>query len=80
MEVHILSFGITREIIGTSDFAFHVKEESTVLNLKNILIQKYPTLKTLNSLNIAVNGHYQNDHFMLSPNDEIALIPPVSGG
>ena len=49
-------------------------------NLLKQLIKQYPTLKELNSIAIAVNGNYSNTDTIVSSGDEIALIPPVSGG
>jgi molybdopterin synthase sulfur carrier subunit len=40
----------------------------------------YPNLKGLKSLLIAVNNEYAEDSVELLESDEIALIPPVSGG
>jgi molybdopterin converting factor small subunit len=48
--------------------------------LRNQLISAYPQLRDLRSLFIAVNLKYANDEALLTENDEIALIPPVSGG
>jgi len=40
----------------------------------------YPKLKDIKSLLVAVNSEYAESNLVLSENDEIALIPPVSGG
>jgi molybdopterin synthase sulfur carrier subunit len=37
-------------------------------------------MKTIRSFMIAVNGEYSDPEQVLSANDEIAVIPPVSGG
>jgi len=34
----------------------------------------------LDSVAVAVNSEYANDNHLINVNDEIALIPPVSGG
>ena len=77
----ILLFGITREIVGKQ--AIKVTETptlETVADLKCWLFGQYPALKELKSLAIAVDSEYAEDAQALSPGQEIALIPPVSGG
>ncbi len=72
-------FGITREIVGSPILEVNEALES-VGQLKEYMRTTYPRIKGLNSLLIAVNSEYANDEIVLKPTDEIALIPPVSGG
>ena len=78
----VLFFGIARDIANTGSMAIEKSQTSasTVGELRSYLQTKFPELKKLSSLAIAVNENYAEDNFTLSPNDEIALIPPVSGG
>jgi len=79
----ILLFGITRDIIGKPALEVKQKEAealASVEQLKSFLLKQYPGLKNLASMAIAVNSEYATDHTVLNQNDEIALIPPVSGG
>ncbi|MFB9862184.1 MoaD/ThiS family protein [Rufibacter immobilis] len=80
--MEILLFGITREIVGHSALRVPPGEEAlhTVGDLKNWLASRYPELKKLSSLAVAVDSEYALDDQPLSPQNEIALIPPVSGG
>jgi len=42
---------------------------------------KYPELATINNvLSIAVNAEYVDGNTILNSGDEVAFIPPVSGG
>lgn len=75
----IKAFGITREIVGTREMELTLSG-GTVGALRQQLISSYPRLKDLNSLMIAVNNEYADDLIQLAEEDEIALIPPVSGG
>jgi sulfur-carrier protein len=75
----IKAFGITKDILGGKETVIELKG-NTVEELKRELYGKYPQLLTLRSLYIAVNNDYADDAMQLSANDEIALIPPVSGG
>ncbi|MGB5648313.1 MAG: MoaD/ThiS family protein [Muriicola sp.] len=79
----ILLFGITRDIVGNASFSIPVNESSTLENvgeLKMYLTDQFPAFNELSSLAIAVNSNYATDSTLIAANDEIALIPPVSGG
>jgi molybdopterin synthase sulfur carrier subunit len=80
MNLKILTFGIARDIVGGSTFSFTTAEGTTVAQLKQQLLDHYPTFGNLSSLLIAVNEEYGDDETVISENDDIALIPPVSGG
>ncbi|MCB0497493.1 MAG: MoaD/ThiS family protein [Cyclobacteriaceae bacterium] len=71
-------FGITREIVGGP--ILEVDGIGTVGELKAFMMSTYPRIKKLNSLMVAVNSEYAKEDLALHENDEIALIPPVSGG
>ena len=43
-------------------------------------MERYPALRELSSLALAVNQAYARDKDPVHESDEIALIPPVSGG
>ncbi|APU11497.1 MoaD/ThiS family protein [Cellulophaga lytica] len=79
----ILLFGITKDIIGSSVLDvtnFTTNTQKTVGDLHTYLQEKYPDLKKLSSLAIAVNNAYAEHNSILNDTDEVALIPPVSGG
>lgn len=79
----ILLFGVTKDIVGSSilDVSnFTTKKEKTVGQLHQYLQEKYPDFKKLSSLAIAVNSAYAEHNITLKETDEIAIIPPVSGG
>ena len=79
-KMKILAFGIAREIMGGSSIEMDIAENATVTDLKQLLTTQYPRLNRLNSFLIAVNMEYAQPHQILKSTDEIALIPPVSGG
>ena len=79
----VLLFGITRDIVGNT--SLHIPSDKTktlgsVGQLKTYLSELFPALKDLSSLAVAVNSNYASDKTPISEKDEIALIPPVSGG
>jgi len=75
----IKAFGITKDILGGREIAVEV-DADTVADLRQYLNSRYPQLTGLKSLLIAVNSNYAEDARLLEESDEIALIPPVSGG
>ena len=80
MKITVLNFGITKEIIGTNELTFDLQDGNSVANLRQYLYENYPNLKKLRSLAIAVNQAYASENQLIQSSDEIALIPPVSGG
>jgi sulfur-carrier protein len=75
----IKAFGITKDLLGGREATIEIKGQ-TVGDLRNALNERYPQLMGLRSLFIAVNNDYADENILLSTSDEIALIPPVSGG
>lgn len=80
MKCTIKAFGISRDILGQRETIMEVSEGCTVAELKAMLFHRFPRLQGLRSLFVAVNSEYANDTRLLAAGDEIALIPPVSGG
>ncbi len=80
MKLTIALFGITKEIVGTSQLVYELHEGYKVDSLLGKLYQDYPKLQNLKSLLVAVNSEYAENEQVLNEQDEIALIPPVSGG
>ncbi len=80
MKLNLLLFGITRDIMGESPLTYEVPTGTTTSQLLDQLHQHYPALKDLRSVLLAVNSAYGHSEQILNENDEIALIPPVSGG
>ncbi|MFW2377879.1 MoaD/ThiS family protein [Cellulophaga baltica] len=78
----VLLFGIAKDIIGASEFEVPAqpKHPSTVKELKDVLVVLFPEFGTLSSLAIAINSEYAEENALLYSTDEIAIIPPVSGG
>ncbi|HEY9002847.1 MAG TPA: MoaD/ThiS family protein [Mucilaginibacter sp.] len=80
MKVNVLAFGIAKDIFGSSSVEVELPENGTTHNLKQLLEESYPRLKHLVSYMVAVNNEYASDTGLLTEMDEIAVIPPVSGG
>lgn len=80
MKLNVLAFGIAKDIFGGSSLNINLPEGSTTAELKTTLEAAYPRLKQLASYMVAVNNEYADDAGLLTERDEIAIIPPVSGG
>ncbi len=77
----ILLYGIAKDIVGSSfieDPSFETAK--TVAELRKVLISKFPEFEKLSSLAIAVDEEYAEDDVSISNHNEVAIIPPVSGG
>ncbi|GAA3933747.1 MoaD/ThiS family protein [Hymenobacter algoricola] len=80
MKLTIALFGIAKEIVGSSQLHLDTPDPQSVAGLMDQLRRQYPALRELTSCAVAVNSDYAADDYHLRENDEIALIPPVSGG
>jgi molybdopterin converting factor subunit 1 len=76
----VKAFGISHEIIGQRELMIELQNGYSVGRLKADLYARFPRLQHLRSLFIAVNSEYADNDRPLADGDEIALIPPVSGG
>jgi molybdopterin synthase sulfur carrier subunit len=79
MQLRVKAFGVTKDILGNREIVIELQGQ-TVAQLRAKLIFDYPALSGLKSLMIAVNNNYAEDDLSLQNTDEVALIPPVSGG
>ena len=76
----ILAFGIVKDIFSDSMIDIDLNNESTVEALQALLEKEYPQLNQLGSYMIAINNEYASAGDTIQTNDEVAIIPPVSGG
>tara|TARA_B100000809_G_C15100320_1_gene516649 strand:+ start:1016 stop:1258 length:243 start_codon:yes stop_codon:yes gene_type:complete len=80
MKINTLFFGITTDLVGTSQLQVEVDENSSIADFKAVLQDEFSKLENINSYAIAVNEEYAADAVVLKENDVVAIIPPVSGG
>ena len=76
--IKVKLFGIAKDI--TSSSYFETKTNISVKELKDTILSQYPEFYDLRSVLIAVNDEYADDDVIIAENDDVALIPPVSGG
>lgn len=70
-------FGMLAEVVGNNEISVPHHDNTAVLS--DFLEQKYPALKGMR-FSIAVNNKVIHGQYPLSETDEIALLPPFSGG
>lgn len=81
MRVRVLFFGMLKDLLGKTADSVEVPEGASVGDVLSEYARKFPQLKdSLPSLAMAVNQHYAGAETVLNDGDEVALLPPVSGG
>ncbi|NIV15477.1 MAG: molybdopterin converting factor subunit 1 [Aliifodinibius sp.] len=80
MKITIKFFASSRELVGRNQLEMKLPSDATVKTLIDTLKQNHVKLAKLNSFMIAVNMEYVKSDVPLNDGDEVAIIPPVSGG
>ena len=82
MTITVRLFAMLRERAGRDSFELELGDGSTVADALEALKDSSPLGEALERMPVraAVNREYVADDSPLSPGDEVALIPPVSGG
>lgn len=81
MKLTVRLFAGLKELFGRDNIIVDISENATVMDLRQLLLNVQPEFQMhiLQSL-VAVNRSYVDMEYVLHPEDEIALIPPVGGG
>ena len=81
MQVRVLLFGSLREAAGAKEFSVELPERARVVALRALLVSSQPAFEGLaGRLRVAVNREFAADDAVLAEGDEVAFLPPVSGG
>lgn len=81
MKIRLLAFASAADALGVSEMEMELYEGSRVFDLQGRLDRDYPGLTLLwPRLAVAVNGRVVTIVEPLRDGDEVALLPPVSGG
>jgi molybdopterin converting factor subunit 1 len=79
--VNVKFFAAARDIAGKDEETVTMDEGSTPADVLDALEGIYPRLREWKGhLRLAVNYEYAPGNVVLNDQDEIAIIPPVSGG
>jgi molybdopterin converting factor subunit 1 len=81
MRVRVLFFGVLKDLAGKTSEWIELPENALAGDVLDHYATQLPRLKeSLAVLAVAVNQQYAGPETALRPNDEVALLPPVSGG
>ncbi|MBV9613193.1 MAG: molybdenum cofactor biosynthesis protein MoaE [Acidobacteriaceae bacterium] len=81
MRVRVLFFGVLKDIVGASEESLEIAANSTVGSLFERYAERFETLRDKRpSILFARNREFTAADALLRDEDEIAFLPPVSGG
>jgi molybdopterin converting factor subunit 1 len=81
MRITIRLFALLKDRAGTDHVELNLPEKSTIAHAVEQLRGRIPALADhLNHIAFALNRSYTQSNTPLQDGDELALIPPVSGG
>lgn len=81
MFVTVRLFARLREIAGSPDLTLDLPGGARVQDAWMLLAERHPALGAYSaSISCAVNEEYARMHAALAEGDEVAFLPPVSGG
>jgi molybdopterin converting factor subunit 1 len=79
--IKVLFFGAAAARAGTRETGLDVKDGATLAEIWPLLVERHADLAPMrDTLAFAVNGEYARAHDVVFPGDEVAILPPVSGG
>ncbi len=81
MRVTVRLFARLRELAGAGELHRDVPDDATVTAVWELLTREYPAVAPYAaSMSCAVNAEYARMTTTLRDGDEVAFLPPVSGG
>lgn len=81
MRVRVKFFAYTREITGRKEMEMEVNEAARLGDILDILVERFPALKSYREeIKMAINHEYAPLETAVRDGDEVAILPPVSGG
>jgi molybdopterin synthase sulfur carrier subunit len=81
IQITVKLFAIFQEVFATDEMQITLEPKTSVLQIFDRLVSQQPQLEQWRSLTrYAINLNFVEPHTILNGGDEVALIPPVSGG
>src|SRR5215212_45290 len=81
MQIRVLFFGILKDVAGRAEQAFELPTGADMSALYQRMESEFPGLaRHRSSLTFSRNREFVDERAPLSEGDEVALLPPVSGG
>ena len=79
--VHVRLFAGLHDLVGKRDLVLEMRDGATIGDLRDQLGEEYPIVQPfLTTLVCAVDEEYVPSDHVLHDGDDVALIPPISGG
>ena len=80
MQFRVRLFASLREEVGQESVALELGKPATVADLLRAFSDTYPHARSVGQAIVAVNQEVANREAAVEASDEIAFLPPVSGG
>ena len=82
MQIRLLFFARARELAGVGETQLAVPSGSSAASVLQTILKTWPALEEVASRCVlAINQEYMEDSsVVLKDGDEVAMLPPVSGG
>lgn len=81
VEIKVLFFARARDLTGMTEFSLKISAGSNTQECLKELIAKFPSLEEISAcMVLALNEEYTTESTIVKDKDELAIIPPISGG
>jgi len=82
IRVTVLYFAFIHEITRKKEEIMELSTNTSIKELISIILTRYPNIKNIKNIKISVNYRIvnSNSNLILKNADEVALLPPISGG
>jgi len=81
VKVHVQFFSRLRDLVGAPEMDFEVAERSTAAELLEFIYVQTPALRDWDKSILVASGlDFVERDYVIKPDDEISIMPPVQGG
>jgi molybdopterin converting factor small subunit len=81
MKVHVQFFSRLRDLAGLSEMEIDVPEGTKAADLLKILYAQTPAMRDWDKSMLVASGvEFVGRDYVLKPDDQISIMPPVQGG